>query len=394
MNSNIYIKKAREYIQLIGQKASALFAKTAAVNINGKKYSFHPVKTTVALIGLIIIVSILSALLNMGTNAHNVDVTFEAGSPYRVYSTGENLMLYNNRGAAEISPSGKSLWKIDAVLSEPLAEADGDYTLLCDLAGNHYAASYKNGKQQTEYNLGNDIISAKITDKGYAVFATDTDGYKAKVTVFNKRGREMYVWNSGGGYITDVELTDNGRYLVAAQMVGDGEEASAKIQFIDTGRGEVVNTAERNGEVVVNLKFVSGNKVIAVTDKNILGYNKKGKELFCISLTGKSPSLYSLDSDELIAVVTLDNRGMSAVEIYNTSGKFCGSYTAEGSIRALTASDKRVVVAEQRGLVSITPKGKIKDIVKVEHDIEDIGRFENGRVIVVGTSKAETINIK
>ncbi len=394
MNSNIYIKKAAKSMRSIGEKASALFAKTTAVNINGKKYSFYPVKTMIVLVGLILIISLLSALFNMGTDAHNVDVTFEAGSPYRVYTSGENIMLYNNRGAAKISPSGKPLWEIDAVLSEPLLEAEGDYTLLCDLAGNHYAASYKSGKQQAEYNLGNDIISAKITDKGYSVFATDTDGFKAKVSVFNKHGREMYVWNSGGGYITDVELTDNGRYLVAAQMIGENEEASSKIQFIDTGRGEVVNTAERSGEVVVNLKFVSDNKLIAVTDKNILGYNKKGKELFCISLAGKSPSLYSIDSDKLIAVVTLDNRGKSAVEIYNTSGKFCGRYTAEGSIRAITAADNRTVVAEQRGLVSMTSKGKIKDVVKIDHDIEHIGRFENGRVIVVGTSKAETINVK
>ncbi len=393
MKSNIYIQRAKAHIQGISRNTANLLAKSASVTVGGKKYGFHPVKTAAILVGIIIILSVVAAVFTTGIGTHTVDIPFETGSPYSIYQTDNNVMLYNNRGAIAVNSKGSIVWKIDAPLSSPLAESDGDYVMLCDLAGNHYAASYKDGKQVTEYNLGNDIISAKITDKGYTAFATDTDGYKGKVTVFNKRGREMYVWNSGGGYITDVELTDNGRYLVAAQLVTDGEEASSRIQFIDTARGEVVATAERSGEAIVNLKFVSDNKLIAVTDKNILGYNKKGKELFCVSLTGKSPSYYSID-DNLIAVVTLDNRGNSEVEIYSVSGKFCGSYTAEGGVRALTVSGGRVIVAEQRGLVTVTAKGKVKNITRTEHDVGGIGGFSGGRAIVVGTSRAETVSVR
>lgn len=386
MKLNIYIERAKKHIQAVGQK-------TASVTIKGKKHTFYPAKTAAIIIGIIVAVSVFASIIVTGIGTHSVDISFESGSPYRVHQLEKNVMLYNNRGAVAVNSKGKTVWEIEAPLSSPLAESDGDYVLLCDLAGNHYASIYKNGNQVMEYSLDNDIISAKVTDKGYAAFATDTDGYKGKVTVFNKRGREMYVWNSGGGYITDIELTDNGRYLVAAQLIGEGEEVSSRIQFIDTGKGEAVSAIERNGEVVVNVKFITDNKLIAVTDSNILGYNKKGKELFCISLTGKSPSLYSIDSDEIIAVATLDNRGNSAIEIYSMSGKLCGSYTAEGTIRAMTAIDKRVLVAEQRGLVTLNLRGKVKNIVKQEHDISDIGSFSGGRAITVGTSSAETLSI-
>ncbi|MEE1049732.1 MAG: DUF5711 family protein [Clostridia bacterium] len=395
MKNNIYINKIKEYALGIWNVVSVWLGKTASVKMKKKSYTIYPVKILVGLIALVIVISVIGAVFSGGGSAGDVEIPFEAGSPYRVYPADDGVMVYNNRGAKAIDEKGEIKWETDIALSEPMVDSAKDYVLFCDLAGNHYAASYKNGNRVFEYNLGNDIISAKITKKGYAAFATDTDGYKGKVSVFNKRGRELYVWNSGSGYITDIDLTDNGRYVAAAQLVGEEEEASTKIRFIDTRRGEVVGTAERKGEIAVSLKFVSDNKLIAVTDSNIIGYNKKGKELFCISLMGKSPSKYSMDSDNMMAVMTLDNRGNTVIEMYSYSGKFRGAYTATGAIRHMAVSGNRVVIAEQRGLVSISPRGKEKAVLPIEHDVIALGGYESGdSAIVIGSMDAEVIEIK
>lgn len=394
MKNNIYINKIKEYVLGIWKIVSVWLGKTASVKMKKRTYTIYPVKILAVLIAAVIVISVVGALISGGGKTGEVEIPFEAGSPYRAYPADSEVMVYNNRGAKAIDEKGKIKWEAEIALSEPMVDSAKDYVLFCDLAGNHYAASYKNGKKVFEYNLGNDIISAKITPKGYTAFATDTDGYKGKVTVFNKRGRELYVWNSGSGYITDVDLTDNGRYVAAAQLVGE-EEASTKIQFIDTRRGEIVGTAERKGEIAVNLKYISDNKLIAVTDSNIIGYNKKGKELFCISLMGKSPSKYCIDSDKLIAVMTLDNRGNTVIEMYNYSGKFRGSYTATGAIRHMTVSGNRTVIAEQRGLVSINPRGKEKSVLPIEHDVMALGGYPSGNsAVVIGSMDAEIMEIK
>ena len=395
MKNNIYINKIKEYLQGLWKSFSVVLDKPASVKTKKRTYVVYPVKILVFLVAVIIAVSVIAALFSGGGNSGKVDIPFEAGSPYRVYPADNDVMVYNNQGVKVIDEKGRIKWETDVALSEPLADAAKDYALFCDLGGNHYAASYKNGDKVFEYNLGSDIISAKITKKGYAAFATDTDGYKGRVTVFNKRGRELYVWNSGSGYITDVDLTDNGRYIAVAQLVDDGEEASTKIQFIDTRRGEVIGTAERKGELAVNLKFVSDNKLIAVTDSNISGYNKKGKELFCISLMGKSPSSYSIDSDKLIAVMTIDNRGNTVTEMYNYSGKFCGAYTATGAIRHIAVSGRRLIIAEQRGLVSVNSRGKEKGVLPIEHDVIALGGYSSGKsALVIGSMAAEVMKIK
>ncbi len=394
MKPNIYKEREKRQKKRAGQILRELFSKTATLTFKKKKYTFYPVRTIAAIIAIILIISVICEIAS-GFGEKSLDVPFEAGAPYTIHSGQWGVLLSNNRGAIAVDENGKTKWQIEQALSQPQIDIGGEYTMLCDLAGKHYAASYKNGKKATEYKVENDIISAKVTEKGFAAIATDTDGYKGKVAVFNKRGREIYAWNSGSGYITDIDITARGRYLAVAQLVeGDGE-VSSKIQFIDTSRGEVISTAERNGELAAEMKFVSDNKLIVVCDNSIVGYNKKGKELFCISLKGKSPSLYSIDSDDIIAVEVRDNMGNSLVEMYTMSGKFTGSYKSDSDIRHLATGGKRTIVVEQKGIVSITPRGKVKKIIKAEHDTEAVGVFESGKTAVAtGSMSGEIFGIR
>ncbi len=377
----------------IRENISKILTKTVSVTIKGRRYKIAPVTVAVVFVLAIILISMLFSALFSRVGGSSVDISFETGSAYSAVSAGDNVILYNNRGAKAVSPNGKIKWEIQEELSEPLVEVADDFILLADLAGNHRAASYKNGGLHKEYILGNDIISAKITQKGCAAFAIDTDGYKAKVVVFNKRGREIYAWNSGGGYVTDIELSDNGRYLAVAQLVTDGAEATCKLQFIDTGRGEVINTVERVGEICAELRFIGSDRLIAVTDNHIAGYTKKGRERFNLSLAGKTPSLYDIGK-KCIALATVDGRGSTVLELYSTSGRHRGSYTVTGDVRTLEADGRGAVLAEQSGVVRVNASGKVKGFMRPEHDIGDIGVFGGGKILAVGASYAEVLKLK
>ncbi len=332
------MRKTKNKIKLT-DSINKLLSKTASVTIKGKKYTVAPIKLGVfTALAVLLIWLFLSAVFSSGIS--NIDIGFEAGSAYRTVKADDTVVLYNNRGAKGVSESGRVKWEIHEEMSEPMVETAGSYVLIVDLAGNHRAVSYKNGEIFRQYSLGNDIISAKITKKGCAAFVTDTDGYKAKVTVFNKRGREVYAWNSGTGYITDIELSNNGRYLVAAQLITEGDTTDTRYQFIDTSRGEVIKTVEHKNEVCAELRFISSDRLIAVGDNNISAFSKTGRERFTLSLAGKSPSIYDI-GEKCIAVATVDGRGNTVLELYSVSGKLRGSYTATGEIRTRSTDGSR-----------------------------------------------------
>ncbi len=393
---NKYIEKLSSlYLHKVKPTIDKLFAKTAVIRTGKRKIVYHPIKILTAVLCFVICISIIGSFISSFVRQKDIDVSFEYGNNYKAMSIDDDVLIYNNKNVKAIDDEGKTKWQINETLSEPLAEVGGKYLLLMDLAGNHFAASYKNGKKVNEYQLGNDIISAKITKKGYAVFATDTDGYKGKVSLYNKRGREIYVWNSGSGYIADVDITDNGRYLAVCQIVTDSNAVDTRIQIIDTGRGEVISTVDRKGEAAVEVKFNSSGEFVAVTDSHIVGYTKKGKETFSISLNGKEARYYNIDSDKMIGVNVIDNRGNSVLELYNLSGKLKGTYVANGDIHALSIQGKKAVVVEQRGIVRVNMRGKEREVVNIDHDVKDVGYFSNGnKALAIGASSAEIVSVR
>lgn len=395
MKSNMYIEKCRKIFEQACTYISGLLNKKATVKIGGRKQTLHPFKIAVSTVAVIVVLSLILSIFSLFGGHKTLNVTFEGGNEYKTKPFKDNVIMYNNRGVWAINSGGETEWEIKETLSEPFVEAKGSYILLADLAGKHFAAIYKNGKPYREIKTENDIISAKVTGRGYSVFATDTDGYKGKVAVYNRHGNQIYEWYSGSGYITDVELTENGRYLAVAQLISDGEVANTKVQFIDTRHDQVVATAERTGEIAVCLKAVARDRLVVLTDKGISGYNMQGKEKFHISLIGKSPTLYNLDGDNTIGVVTQGGRGNSVLELYSTTGKLRGAYTATGDIRALSVRGKSAVVAQQKGLTRISSRGKEKKIISISHDVKSIGCFDGDKkVLAIGSGEAEVIKIK
>ncbi len=395
MRQNKYIEKAKMYGDSVFGFLSGIFSKSTSVSIGRRRVKIYPAKVMVSVIVAMVVISTILSVFSAVGGTKNVNISFNTSHEYNALAIDSKVLIYNNSTVKAIKADGKVEWEINETLSNPLMEVGGDYVLLVDLAGNHYAASYKNGKKVQEFKMENDIISAKVTKSGYTAFATDTDGYKGRVTVFNKRGKELYVWNSGSGYISDIEISDNGRYLVVAQLVTDSDQVETRLQFIDTRRGEIMATSVRRGEIAINMNFVSSNRLILATDNHIVGYNPSGKEKFNISLIGKSPSLYSIDTEDTIGVVTLDNHGNSVLELYSVSGRLRGTYTANGDIRAISISEKSAVVAQQRGLTRVNARGKERKTLRVEHDIKAIGYFGSGkRVLAVGAAQADTLSIK
>lgn len=396
MLKNKYFDKVKEiYDGKLKSTIDGLLSKKAVLRTGRRKIVYSPVKVAVMFFAVVLTLMIVCSAVGSIFGSKSAEVTLESGSTYKTRKIRNDILIYNNRGAKAVDDSGKTVWQIDEAMSEPIAECEGKYMLLADLGGNHYAASYKNGKVVNEYKFDKDIISAKITDKGYVAVATDTDGYKGKVSLFNKRGSEIYAWNSGSGYISDIDISDNGRYLAVAQLVTDENTASTRVQIIDTNRGEVISSVDRKNEVAAEVKFASANKLLLVTDNHISAYTRGGKEKFSISLEGKEALLYNIDSDSLIVVSVMDNRGNSVLELYSSYGKYKSSYVAVGDIRAVDVSSSTVVVAEQRGIVRVSSRGKAKKTVSVEHDIKDVGLYADTKsVMAVGYSEAEVVTVK
>ena len=375
----------------IGQELGKQMNRSTSLTIKGKTVSFQPMRLMVLLLaGLMALVILVQLLMIPVHRPRMVDMDFETGGTYAMIPFDGDILMYNNQQIRQVNPRGKTVWSADVSMSHPVVETAGDYLLLADLGGNNKTALYKHGKLYREFNLGNDLISAKVNKKGWTAIATATVGYKGKVTVFDKKGREKFVWNSGEGYILDLALSDDGNWLAVAQLSSEGSRADSRIQFIDLRRKKVTATAEKNGALIADLRF-SGNRLLAVSDTELCGFKTSGREVFSISFAGKNPGKYDISSDQVLAFVATDHRGNAVVELYNTNGKLKGRYHAESTVHNLGVYDDMVVISRNRDVLYINERGKLKKTATARHDIKGLGIFGDGHTALAAGNTAAYI---
>ncbi|MEG1880252.1 MAG: DUF5711 family protein, partial [Oscillospiraceae bacterium] len=174
----------------------------------------------------------------------------------------------------------------------------------------------------------------------------------------------------------------------------DGDEVYSRIQFIDIFRGEIVSTAFCESALVANITFDKNDDVVAVSDKNVVGYTKKGKQRFDINLAGKKTTNFILGND-MMTFLTADSRGNSILEIYSTGGRLIGTYSTNGEVKNVAMCGDTIALNTMRDVLYVNSRGKLKRTVSIEHDIKTIGIFGNERdVLVIGGNKADVVRIK
>ncbi len=377
------------------QRLMSIWNQPMTVSVKGKKFTFFPLKLAALAAGALVLLALLMQVLMIPSHrTRTIDLGFRAGSDYAMQSFQNDLLLYNNQNMKVVNHKGETRWSVDISLSSPLVEQGGAYVLTADLAGKHAAALYRNGEKIRDYQITKDIISAKVNKKGTAAFATAADGYKGSVAVIDKKGREVFRWNSGDGYIMDLDISDNGHYLAVAQLSSNGSQADSIIQFIDLYQKKVVRTAERTGTVIGEIRF-SGTKLLTVSDGELCGFSGRGKLLYQVSFAGKRPGKYDITSDELLAFSAYDHLGNAVLELYNLRGKLVGTYMADSPVNILAVQGDTVVAARQRDVLQIKRNGKLKKQNICNHDIKEIGIFGNGKAcLAAGSTEADIIWVR
>lgn len=386
MKSKKSLKLKRHFNKLMNIEGS--------LSLKGKSYTFKPIRLGVLLVAFFALMTILIQLLSIPSKIiHEVDMDLGIGGDYTIKAFGKGALLYNNQGIKEVDQKGRVLWESQLSMSQPMVETQGDYIVLADLKGGKKVYLYNKGELKQEFNVGGDIISAKVNQDGDVVIASAATGYKGRVTVFDKRGRERFSWHSGEGYITDVAINQGGRYAAVAQLISNGPTASTRIQFIDLGRKEAVSWADKENSVITQIRF-SGNRLLAVSDSELCSFSKNGKQKLSVSFAGKRPSLYDISQDDLFAFVVTDNRGSKVIELYSSSGKLKGSYNVEGNISDISACEKGAMFSSGRNIMYINKRGKLKNQVSSQNDIHSFGLCSDGKtVIAIGTETTEFVRM-
>lgn len=368
------------------------------INIGGKTLRINALRlcSAAAVLAVMLALFINIVVIPHTTYRAYSDLEFDTGGEYAMHPYGRGVLLINNNGFKLVNNKGADIKTLSGTLTNPMVDIAGKYMLLADLDGNNTLNLYDSGGNNImTYPIDSDILSAKICKRRYAAAAISEEGYKGSVVVYNKHGDEIFKWNSGEGYITDIDISDSGKYIAVAQMMSDRDEVYSKIHILNISKKREISVSECTAQLVTKISFDKHDNIVALGDSKVYGFKKNGAQKYCIDLAGKSPLLCDISNGDNLVFLCRDNRGNSVVEIYSRRGKRLGAYTSDEKINNISIYRDNIIVSTSRNVLSLSRSGKLKKNIAIRHDIMNIGIYGNSRnVLVLGGNKADIVRIR
>ncbi len=302
-----------------------------------------------------------SQSFNFDLNANNV-CSFER------YSDG--FMILTENGVSFVDKNGSLMSGQQLVYSEPACEHNDKNIVFFD-RGNQSYTIMKNQNVRSQKKLENKIIDFAVSEKdNYALVVRDDT--KSVLLGCDARDEVIYRWDCPHGYITDVSIDDNGSKVVASVLNSVNANLNSKIYILDFEYDSAYAEFDYSGETVLCTKFLSGKKIIVITDKKI--YKINGKEQEVIHDFGSQDICYADYSDKYTAVITKDysNDESYFLIAINNNGKIKYTVELSGKVKGLSVSDKSIAVLFDDKTETYSVSGKlVGQVTKLKH-YEDV----------------------
>lgn len=287
------------------------------------------------------------------------------------------------------SETGDRKWSADIQISSPVLEVAGNFILVFE----------KNGKKFTLYNADKKIYTKNaegtiktggVSSSGDAVIVFERDNYKGSVSVYNKSGEEVYLWNSGKYSILDADISASRR--LAVSLLSTDEGVSSKIYFFDIGKSDVDSSTDLEDSIAFDIVF-DGDVLNAFTDNSIAGISSKADVKWKYNSENKNITRYSMTSGGT-KVVAFDNKNVSEIALISAGGAEKGNIKTEVLPDVLDISNDRILYNDGRTLILTNLSGEILYKYTCSRDIKKAYIINQNNIFIVYNSSIEFLNVK
>jgi hypothetical protein len=215
-----------------------------------------------------------------------------------------------------INKSGQTEWEEETSVINPMVKAAGEYIAIAADGGTRVEL-YKDRELCYGIDAPDLIRTFDVSERGDIALSTEKKAYKGAVTVFNKKGEQIFSWGSGVNYITDVEMLKTRQ--VAVSLVNSDRVVVSYVMMFDVKYPEPVSGVKLENTLVFDVKkagndiLISGDNTIAeMSDYSEINYDIRFDQ---VHLSHSSQDVYR----NRAVSVTADNEPV--ISVYNKHGE-------------------------------------------------------------------------
>lgn len=245
-------------------------------------------------------------------------------------------------------------------------------------------------------SLGKEIISSKITKNGMNIVHYKALGTSSAISIFDKKGNELYKINLDSNQLNDFVLTDNNRYLVYIEPNTQGISIISNVNLIDLkdGKGEITKIISKENEIVYNVN-IDNYSITMLTDSKVINYNIITKKVKEENINEKAPINIALNNSKYIYT---ELKNENDKYIYCNIIKFgktkIRTFKFEGVQKYFKVSNDLIVLGYQDELHIYNMYGQKIKHIKTDGVITEPQIFNNGKnLIMIISSNVLIFNI-
>ncbi len=221
------------------------------------------------------------------------------------------------------------------------------------------------------------IILSDVSSSGGCVIVSSEPGYRCKVTVYDKGGKDVFKAYFGNKYIVDAHLSDNGKKLALCLFDISGDEYVSTVAFYDIGQEQPYAQTEDKETVFSNIHIFPSGKAVSVGDTKVMGFSASGDAKWQYSYDGASLQKFSFGGED--SVVLCLKKGQQEVVFLNSDGDNYSYTHKQSDITDVNVNSDAVMAVTPKSIMFITTRGYLIAQKNLSTDVKNIHMPSSGR---------------
>lgn len=270
-----------------------------------------------------------------------------------------NLHILTDTKTTVLNQTAKEILPQEHPYSDPAMKIKESKIIVYDLGSANYRL--QNGAEIThEAEASGRITAAAIGKSGNYALGTYGTSTQSVLTVCNSKNEEIFIWNFKTERITDISLSDNGKYAAVTVIDAENGKINSSLYVFNFKSEEYVSLFEYKDTTLVKVDYVKGNNIL-VLGNNIRSYIKNNTDRTDDLSFGADVLYNSCVTDKGRNAVVLSRYGSSSLSkltVYSNKNKKQFEVKFDKEMKWVDCDEKYTAVLFEHEVRTYDKKGK------------------------------------
>ena len=296
----------------------------------------------------------LRRYLMYGNSAQTQDMYTYASHQSNLYERlGDELLVVNPQGIQILHQDGTKIYDMQTVISAPIISVGTELAAVCDAQGNSVHVLSSSGLRWT-HSSGEGLLCycARMSSSDHLAVTEQKNGYKASVSVYDKKGTMVFRFDSHDSYLSDAVVTPDGKRLVVIAIGEQGGTFTSTVIIYDLVTAQRIGEYPVSDALVLDLS-VSDERVTLLCDKRIVILTLEGQTMLNNAYGERYLHDYALTGEDFCALLLgrYQSSNICRLTTYSLNGETLASLELTEEVLDMSAVGERLAILYTDALV-------------------------------------------